>query len=398
MKNILFVDDEKKVLDGLRRMLRPMRKSWRMHFVDSGDKALALMEKEPVDVIISDMRMPGMDGVTLLNEVRTRHPEVIRLVLSGHSDTEMLLESVKATHQFLSKPCEAQVLKDAVNRALGLQKLLQREEISAVVTRIESLPSLPSLYQEIMAEFNREEGSLARVGEIISRDLGMTAKMLQLVNSSFFGLRRHVSSPAEAAAMLGMETIRGLVLTSKVFSQFDTGNSRLDLEDLWAHSTRVATLAREVALAEEADKRTQDHAFMAGMLHDLGKLVLASSFTGEYNGLLQRNGGLEGPLWSLEEQAFGCTHAEVGAYLMGIWGLPCPIIEALAYHHYPEQTSSSSFTPLTAVHAANALVTVGRDEENRLEDHLDMVYLERVGCRKSLPCWRQLWRNQQESQ
>ncbi len=387
MKHILFVDDERMVLDGLKRMLRPMRREWKMSFVESGREALELMEKEHFDVIVSDMRMPEMDGVTLLNEVKGRHPEVIRLVLSGHSEAEMLLESVKTTHQFLSKPCDADVLKEAVGRALGLQALLAREEIGAVIARIESLPSLPNLYQEIMAQINSANGSLGKVGEIISKDLGMTAKILQLVNSSFFGLSRHVSSPAQAAALLGLDTIRGLVLTSKVFSQFDTAHSRLDLNALWSHSTRVATLARDIARDQGMDRKGQDHAFMSGMLHDLGKLVFASSFAEAYNRVLEENGSQEGALWQREQAAFGCTHAEIGAYLMGIWGLPCTIVEALAYHHYPSHSTSSSFTPLAAVHVANALVTHPGVEVAELEQQMDLPYLQRLGCEGSLPRW-----------
>ena len=387
MRNILFVDDEQMVLDGLRRMLRPMRKEWNMRFVDSGRKALQLMEKERFDVIVSDMRMPEMDGVTLLNEVRSRHPDVIRLALSGHSDSEMLLESVKATHQFLSKPCDAAMLKDTVNRALGLRALLKREDIGRVIARIESLPSLPTLYQEVMAQVSSANGSLAKVGEIISRDLGMTAKILQLVNSSFFGLSTHVSSPAQATSLLGLDTIRGLILTSKVFSQFDTAHSRLDLEALWVHSTRVGALSREIAREAALDRREQDHAFMAGMLHDLGKLVFACSFTEEYNRVLDENSGQEGALWRLEQEAFGCTHAEIGAYLMGIWGLPSTIVEALAYHHYPSHSSGAGFTPLAAVYVANVLLTYPAEDGEALRGKMDLPYLERLGCEARLPRW-----------
>lgn len=387
MRNVLFVDDEQMVLDGLRRMLRPMRKEWNMRFVKSGCNALELMEKECFDVIVSDMRMPEMDGVTLLNEVRSRHPEVIRLALSGHSDSEMLLESVKATHQFLSKPCDADMLKDTVDRALGLRALLKREDIGRVIARIESLPSLPTLYQEVMAQVASTDGSLAKVGEIISRDLGMTAKILQLVNSSFFGLSAHVSSPAQAASLLGLDTIRGLILTSKVFTQFDTAHSRLDLEQLWSHSTQVGALAREIASGEVPDRKTQDQSFMAGMLHDLGKLVFACSFTEEYNRVLEENGGQEGALWQLEQEAFGCTHAEIGAYLMGIWGLPSTVVEALAYHHYPSHSSGAGFTPLAAVHVANVLLTWPDAEEEALRGELGLPYLERLGCEVRLPHW-----------
>ncbi len=390
MKNILFVDDEQMVLNGLKRMLRPMRKEWQMTFADSGEKALKIMEEEHVDVIVSDMRMPGMDGVELLNEVRSRHPEVIRLALSGHSDAEMLLESVRATHQFLSKPCDADTLKSTVDRALGLQALLTREDISMLIARIDALPSLPKLYQEIMQKISSADGSLTNVGEIISKDLGMTAKILQLVNSSFFGLSNHVSSPAQAASLLGLNTIRGLLLTSKVFSEFDNRVSRLNMDGLWQHSAMVGSLSQAIAQEESLDKKVQDHALMAGMLHDVGKLIFASSLPEEYNRILAPGADQERSLWQLEQETFGCTHAEIGAYLMGIWGLPSTIIEALAYHHYPSHSTSSSVSPLLTVHAANVLVNFPEATAEEYQGLFDQEYLERLECADHLPGWMEI--------
>lgn len=387
MKNILFVDDEQMVLSGLKRMLRPMRKEWQMTFAESGEKALELMEKEHLDVIVSDMRMPGMDGVALLSEVRRRHPEVIRLALSGHSDAEMLLESVKATHQFLSKPCDADMLKTTVDRALSLQALLKRDDISTLIARIDALPSLPVLYQEIMQQISSADGSLTKVGEIISKDLGMTAKVLQLVNSSFFGTSKHVSSPAQAAVLLGLDTIRGLILTTKVFSELDCGNTRLDMDGLWQHSTLVGTLSQAIAKEESLDRKAQDNALMAGMLHDVGKLIFASSLPEEYNRILAHGEDQESSLSQLEEEAFGCTHAEIGAYLMGIWGLPTVIIEALAYHHCPSHSTGNRTSPLLAVYVANIFVNFPDATAEEYQRLFDQEYLERLGCEDRLPNW-----------
>ena len=392
MRRILFVDDEQLVLDGLRRMLRPMRRDWDMAFVDSGEDALRLMDETPCDVIVSDMRMPGMDGLELLNRVRERHPETIRLALSGHADAEMLLESVKATHQFLSKPCDAETLRSTIERALGLRNLLKRRNIGSLISRIQSLPSLPSLYQEIVREINDSDGSIRTIGEIISRDLGMTSKILQLVNSSFFGLARHVSSPAQAAGLLGMDTIRSLVLTTKVFSQFGLEDSGLNPEILWRHSTLTGSLARGIAAAESLDSRFQDQALMAGMLHDVGKLVLANSLPGEFRHVMARSAEERNRSWRVEQEIFGCTHAEVGAYLMGIWGLPNTIVEALAYHHYPSHSAAREFSPLAAVHVANELIKHPEASVDELREWLDMNYLERLGCSGRLADWREVHR------
>ena len=229
MRKILFVDDESMVLDGLRRMLRSMRQEWDMTFVESGQMALDWLEKNNCDVIVSDMRMPGMDGAQLLGEVRQRHPHMIRLALSGHSEVEMLLESVRATHQFLAKPCDPEILRSTVERALGLMAMIEDDAIRMIIAQIDSLPSLPALYGEVMNEICTPEGSISKVGQIIEKDVAMTAKMLQIVNSAFFGLKRHVSSASQATTLLGVDIIRSLVLTTKIFSSFDQDLGGLDL-------------------------------------------------------------------------------------------------------------------------------------------------------------------------
>jgi len=112
-KRVLFVDDEPRILDGRRRMLRSMRHEWKMSFAETGQEALAILANQPFDVVVVDMRMPGMDGVQLLSEVRKRH-QIIRIVLSGTADREAILRAVGLAHQYLSKPCDAETLKSVL--------------------------------------------------------------------------------------------------------------------------------------------------------------------------------------------------------------------------------------------------------------------------------------------
>jgi len=388
MKRILFVDDEPRVLDGLRRMLRPLRREWHMSFAQSGREALEILAAEPCDVIVSDMRMPGMDGVALLGEVMRRHPGTVRIALSGHAEMEMLLESVRAAHQYLAKPCDTQTLKTTVERACALRELLTGGDLTAMIGRLDSLPSLPALYMEIMQELGTQEASINRVGQIIEQDLGMTAKILQVVNSAFFGLRRHVTCPSQAASLLGLDVIRSLVLTTQVFSQFDNLGAALELEALWSHSIQVGTLAKAIAAAQGVDGKSRDHSLMAGMLHDVGKLVLADQHPGRYASVVVVAGreGLED--WQAEQDEFGCTHMEIGAYLLGLWGLPNPIVEAVAFHHRPHTSAGLGFTPLSAVHVANVLLRHGGVAPGDGEaTPLDRDYLERLGVQEQVPVW-----------
>ena len=389
---VLFVDDEPNVLQGLKRMLRGLRGEWEMAFVESAHKALEILDEETFDVLVTDMRMPGMDGAQLLREVTKKYPQIVRIVLSGHSDQELILRSVRPAHQYLSKPCDAEAVKATITRACALRELLGEEALKGVISKTDSLPSLPSLYQEIMAELNSQDASIQKAGEIISKDIGMTAKILQLVNSAFFGLPRHVKSPGQAVALLGLETINALVLSIQVFSQFDNKNiSNKFLEQLWGHSMETGTAARALAKSETEDKMLVDNGFLAGLLHDVGKLVLAASFPEKYARALDSVKETNVPLRSAEAETFGTTHAEVGGYLMGLWGLSDPVVEAIAFHHNPGRCPGRKFTPLTAVHVANALEhEEGPDSLEQNAPEPDMNYLAELGMEDRLPEWREI--------
>ncbi|MBA4394227.1 MAG: two-component system response regulator, partial [Desulfobacca sp.] len=238
---IIFVDDEPQILKGLQRMLHFLRKEWEMKFVEGGAEALSLLQEEPCDVIVTDMRMPGMDGVQLLSQVKTLFPEMIRLVLSGYSDKEMVLQAVPLAHQYLAKPCDPQTLILAIKRASALCDLLSDHALKKLITQDTTLPSLPALYLELEQVIQTENSTIDRVAEIIAQDLGMTAKVLQLANSSFFGLPRTVSSPKEAVLLIGLKALQALILSVHIFSQFrNASRFQVFLDYLWHHSLGTA--------------------------------------------------------------------------------------------------------------------------------------------------------------
>jgi putative nucleotidyltransferase with HDIG domain len=386
---VLFVDDESLVLEGLQRMLRPLRSEWDMQFVDSGEGALALMATAPFHVVVSDMRMPGMSGADLLSEVMKRHPSTIRLILSGQSDHEQARKTVGTAHQYLSKPCDADTLKATVTRATGLLRIMSSDRLRLLIGRMDTLPSLPALYHQLVALMNRPNATLKQVGELIAQDMSMAAKVLQLVNSAFFGLGRNVTSPVEAAGLLGLETIQALVLSLHAFTSLDAARmSGLHLEAMWEHSMAVSSLARDITASERAPRAQVDAAFMAGMLHDIGKLVLAANLPEDYARVLATAQAQRIPLHEAERTAFGESHGEVGAYLLGLWGIANPIVEAIAFHHQPLSCSDHAFCPLTAVHVADALHHA-RSGEARPGD-LAAGYLKELGMQARLDVWCQL--------
>jgi len=368
-------------------MLHGMRKQWDMVFVESGDAALGFMADSAVDVVVSDMRMPGMNGAQLLNEVMKRYPRTVRLILSGHADQDLILKCVGSTHQYLSKPCDPDALRATVSRAIGLEASLKNERLQRLIGQMDHLPSIPSLYMKIVETINDPRASLAAVSDIIAQDIGMTAKILKLVNSAFFALRREISSANHAVAYLGLDTIKSLVLSINAFSQLETRELEgFSLAELWNHSLGTAAAAKRIAQIEGAGSKIADEAFVSGLLHDAGKAALAFNFPEEYGQALRdpADGKID-PLGA-EQRAFGASHADVGGYLLGLWGLPVPVVEAIALHHQPQLAADKTFTPLTAVHVANALVHAG--DRRECPPAVDRQYLATLGLGDRIDVWQ----------
>jgi HD-like signal output (HDOD) protein/CheY-like chemotaxis protein len=388
---ILFVDDEPMILELLKLTLAPMSGEWDMGFAPSGDVALAWMAKRPYDIVVSDMRMPGMSGAQLLNEVMKRYPATVRIIFSGYAEQEQVLKCIGNTHQFLAKPFDVGALKAALNRCQNSKTRLPNAEIQALLARRDHLPSIPAVYFQIIDALQAPDCSAQRIGEIVATDPGLTAKILQLVNSAFFGFAREISNAEEAVMLLGVGTIRALALTVHLFSAFEPmKSSDWSVEQISNHSLRVGRLARKIAEFENAEEGLREEAFTAGLLHDAGKLILADNLAARYLELHTRARAQDRPLSVVEREALGVTHAEVGAYLLDLWGLPASLVEAVALHHEPGKTHEPAFSSLTAVHVANGLAETGRaSDPEAVSRKLDLQYLDQLRLRDRLETWRE---------
>jgi HD-like signal output (HDOD) protein len=392
MKRILFVDDEVAVLDGLRDRLRKQRREWEMVFASSGAAALAECKRNPVDVVVSDMRMPGMDGAQLLRAIKDQYPKAVRIVLSGHAEREAVMRALPVAHQYLSKPCDAETLRGAITRACALQMVVTDENLRSLVGRVEKLPSVPTIYVDLTAVLARESASIGDVVGVVERDPAMCLKLLQVVNSAFFGLPRRVSVMGEAIGYLGIELVKALVLAAQIFMTAE-GPGGLDagkLARVQRHSVLVARLARKIASSQG------DDAFMAGMLHDVGEIILA---LGDH----QVVAGIEAVVaerrvasFVAERERLGVTHAEVGAYILGTWGVPFGIVDAVAGHHEPRRFGAACPEATSALHVADVLATELESEGTPgVVAPLDEEHVSNVGWSDRLATWRRLaaqWR------
>jgi putative nucleotidyltransferase with HDIG domain len=293
----------------------------------------------------------------------------------------MILKSVKLAHQFLTKPCPAEKIKETINMAYNLHKILQNEDVKNMVSRIDSLPSLPDIYLKVVDEMNKEDSSVAKIGALISSDIGMSANVLKLVNSSFFGFTNHISSPAQAVSLLGLDVVKGIILTSHLFHSFKNENSgNFSLEKMMSHSILVARISKAIAIYLKMGQKSVDDCFIAGILHDIGKLIMLANFKVTYNVVIDNTKENNKSLWLSENDILGVTHSEIGAYLLGLWGLPNSIVEAVALHHTPNLSIHNEITPLTTVHLANYFERKHLVVNNEYETHyIDTAYIDRLG-------------------
>jgi putative nucleotidyltransferase with HDIG domain len=392
MRRIIFVDDEPNVLEGLRNLLRPYRKVWEMVFVGGGEEALAELEQASFDVIVSDMRMPKIDGAQLLRTVQEKYPKMVRIILSGHTEFEALIRSVPIAHQFLPKPCDPDLLKDILERACNLQDLLSNDAIKRIVGEITGLPSPPSLYLTLSQAITNPKTGINDIVAIVEQDMAVSAKILQVVNSAYFAPARPITEVNRAVQYLGMNMVTNLVLSFEAFNSF--GGKKVKnapaLEALQQHSTLVASLARKMA----PDKKMGENAYMAAMLHDIGRLVQINFLPDQIAVASKEADKLGVPVHIVERDMFGFSHAEIGAYLLGMWGLPYPIVEAVAHHHAPNLVQHNTFDVMDAVYVADHLayefappsVALVNDQHGTIDES----HLEALGVLDKLPEWRSL--------
>ena len=393
-KRVLLVDDEPDLLIAMQDSLEPFSSQWQVKTANGGEEALEMLGLEEFEILITDLQMPGMDGIKLLAETRRRHPETARVIMSGYYDRETALRLVSSTHQFLPKPCDADRLGRIIARIFRLRELLTSETLQRLVARIKSLPSLPTTYTELMEELDKDDPELDQIGRIISRDPAMSAKILQLVNSAFFGLPREVSHPSEATMFLGVDLIRGLVLMAHVFTQFERVKvESFSVEKMMEHSWLTGVFARRIAEVDKLDSRTADFAFIAGLLHDVGKLILVANLPELYWEVTRRVDGKGLSFSESEADVIGSNHAEIGAYLLGLWGLPDPVVEAVAFHNRPWDCDAGNYCPAVTVYVASEI-----EKAQKLDPTGDGLpeavtkQIEELNLADRIPVWREACR------
>lgn len=353
---VLIVDDERRVLDGLRRALHQIRDRWQVRTACGGEEALRSLSDVPADVVISDLRMPDMDGISLLGTIAQSWPATVRVILSGQEDVATGSRAWQVAHQYLTKPSDAQVVIAALDRATTSVRLLRDPAMRAMAGCLSALPTTPAVLLKIQ-QLTADEGSVVGdVARLVAGDTALTAKLLQMVNSAYFGVARTVTTVDQAINVIGFQLLRALIISQEITHAFPCAWPSWSAEKEQHHALLVGAVAQ--SMGDSQSERCD--LFTAGVLHDIGMLVLASRApTMLMTAMLhaERSGV---PFHVAEAELHGVTHAEVGAYLLGLWGLPWSLVESVGMHHSPDAWRTAATTVPAKVAFAEQLVTLAR--------------------------------------
>jgi putative nucleotidyltransferase with HDIG domain len=385
-KRLLIADADAKAWDEFRQALG---ESWVVVGAVSGSAALAEAQKQPFNVVVANYGLPELSGAELLNRIRVANPETLRFITANEALKEKIMCNVLGGHQFLAVPFDRATLKISIERSLSADYGMS-SSMRELVGRIRTFPTIPSLYVEVVNALNNPNATTGDIGAIIAKDMAMTTKLVQVLNSAYFGLPRAITDPTEAVGILGFETTKSLILTLKLLSQYDKVKPvYFSIDNVWRHSTNVARTAKDMALLETGDTDCSATAYTAGLMHDLGKVILAANFDDQYHGAHTLARKQQMPLWEVEKDIFGATHGEIGAYMLALWGMPAEVVKVAAMHHHPLRAGDKAFTALTAVHVANVLEYGGNPDADGLPAPLvDLGYLQQLGLEERVELWR----------
>ena len=375
-RRILFVEAEERLAAALRSDADP---SWHIATAADNDEALDLLAAGDFDVVLTEVGCASIDAPEILDELRRHLPAAIRVALTPETEPAAWMESSSSFQLAISRESSVNALTAAIGRALSAHDLLEDETLRELVGSMESVPSLPETYERLERLLRDPDASIQDAGAIIEQDVAMTAKVLQLVNSALFGLQEECKGPVHAVKLLGLDNLRPLALSVGVFQQFDPKvTERCNLKSLQAHAVKTGMLAKRIAEDFVMTDRRVHQAFTAGLMHDIGRMLLAQASPARYRRCQAREDE-GGDLLAAEREIFGRTHAEVGAYLLALWGLPAAIVEAVAFHHEPSKAGHTRMTPLTAVHVANGLLQPRVKPDGTSGPDHDAEYLTTIG-------------------
>jgi putative nucleotidyltransferase with HDIG domain len=382
---VLFVDDDPLLREAYRNFAPELRE-YEVFTAESGESGVKILQEKSFDVVVSDLCLPRMDGMQFLAHVVRSQPDSARIIISGYADRLKVAQCLFVGHRYFNKPCDSHALLKLLERLASFREIISNQKVRRVIGGLGSLPGPPDTYLKLTEILNSAYSSLNDVAAVVEQDASVTAKLLQIVNSAHFGISRKIISPTEAVQMVGVEVVRGLVLGLQAFSVYKSHPSKkAPPANLWDHSLRSALGARRLAQQMQLGHQECEQAFLAGLLHDVGKLVLIANVPEEYDEVMTFAKSYRIPVTESEQRRFGATHAQIGAYLLALWGLQDEVIELVEYHHSLGSHPADSPSTAIALHAAQYLNPADYRPES-----LDRDFLRKNGCDDKIDEWKEV--------
>lgn len=394
LKRVLFIDSNEIVLQTYKEQFQYKGEDWQAFFVPDATSAMEILTYSAIDIVIADLKMPIVDNEPVFALIKKGWPKVVRVIVSSIPASAKDTELISLSHRFIMKPANIADLETIINEIYYLQRIVLNDETRKVAAQIDSIPALPDIFKQLTDEINSSNPSMKRVGEIIAKDVGLSADILKMINSPYFGLKNQVSSPEHATKLLGLEVVKGVALSTSLVKSFAlTGIDMQRVERVVEHSLITANITKLILESEKVSPLLVDMAFSAAILHDVGYLMFASSevISEKYQGAIEISEASFRPLWEVEREILGTTHGEVGAYLLGLWGFPDSIIEAIAFHHSPSKAAGDSSMILCALHLADIFTDeIFPQLSFGSPGGVDYSFLERMHISSHKDTWRQM--------
>ncbi len=346
----------------------------------SGNEALEILTVEKIDMVITDMRMPEMNGYQLLQKVKELHPSSLRIILSGYAEKNTILEALQKNiaKLYILKPWENDKLIRLVDQLFETENILRDSNLLGLINNVDDLPTLKNSYFHIM-DLIDNDADITKISGAIERDHSITTKILHIINSAFYEVK--TGSVQQAIAYLGLATIRNILLATAIVDSFnmrDRYGTRLEI--LWRHAficSKIVNVIYEKLLV----RKLSEHEVSAGLLHNIGIVLLLTLYPEKYIEIFHRAEQEQQSLLQMEQKFLNVTHQQTGGYLLRWWGLPQPIIEAALYHHTPFAPGIIHHELICAVNIAQHYATVIL--KNQLSDTLDPSIFDVLGISQS---------------
>jgi putative nucleotidyltransferase with HDIG domain len=338
MAELLFVGRSEGDLKQLGLALGRAEPDWSIRHVHEIDAALEQLGRRPAALVLAELEEADGDYERLFTSIADSCPGTIRFALVKPLDT--VPPKIPLAHQCLAVREDISYLQPILAAGIAVaQRASEHAGLVKLISRLHDVPSPPALYFDIREQLEAPDGNLAQMADITARDPSLVARVLKIANSGFYALPRTVSDITEAIGLIGTDSLLGLVLAAHLYSGLPPPG--LNLELLWQHTTKVSSLARQIAQLEGGNRMDQSTSAVAGLLHDIGLMMLLENEPARYQPLWQRSGGDEAALARMEREAFGVTHGELGALVLSLWTLPEAVVQAVANSHKPDEPGLS---------------------------------------------------------